>query len=120
MLEQLCAKLNLRGALLATFDGQPVASWFDDGLELHDVFQVTALIIQLFTDLAEKCQYACPEMMMMEGAEGKTDKIICLPVKTGGQILFLFAKDNVNMGMIRLMLQDALEEPPSGPDGGST
>lgn len=107
-LEQFCAKLKLYGALLTTYDGEIVDSHFSGALSADDTVLPVDIIVRLFDELVRECQYTFPEMLIMEGEEGIMDKLICTPVKDHDQILFLFAQGDINVGMIRIVLEDFL------------
>jgi predicted regulator of Ras-like GTPase activity (Roadblock/LC7/MglB family) len=109
LLEQLCIKLKLHGALLTTYDGETVESRFNETLAADDAAPLAAVVVRLFDALVRQCQHTFPEMLIMDGQKGSMDKIICIPVKAQEQILFLFAQGDVNVGMIRIVLQDILK-----------
>ena len=107
-LEQFCAKLKLYGALLTTYDGEIVDSQLSETLSADDAVLPVDIIVRLFDELVRECQYTFPDMLIMDGEKGIMDKIICTPVKNHDQILFLFAQGNINVGMIRIVLEDFL------------
>ncbi|MCI5117699.1 MAG: hypothetical protein D3913_06995 [Candidatus Electrothrix sp. LOE1_4_5] len=109
LLEQLCVKLKLHGALMTTYDGEIVDMRFHGLLSDEDTVPLAQVIVRMFDVLVRECQYTFPEMLIMDGQEGRMDKIICIPVKTYEQILFLFGQKDVNVGMIRIVLQDLLK-----------
>ncbi len=105
-LEKLCEWLNLQGCLLTTLDGEAVDSNFSADLKIDDAAPPAAIIAQLFNDLVNPCKYTHPEMLVLDGHK---EKVICVPVKPLNQLLFLFAQTDVNIGMIRMVLQESLE-----------
>jgi len=106
VLKKLSSIEGSLGGLIVDREGMVVASHLDKSLATEKIGALASQAVAMAKKVLTEAKLGDPDTMLFEGTSGKF-ALIYAP--KGGFFISLLGKEDMNLGMARLMLDEALE-----------
>jgi predicted regulator of Ras-like GTPase activity (Roadblock/LC7/MglB family) len=98
---------EVRGCMMVSPDGEVLVTKLDRRLDQEKLAAMSKDMVHTFGKLKTDCNFESPEMMVIEGDEGK---VAAVCVDPGLGFVFLLGAPDMSLGMIKMTIRDALEK----------
>ena len=107
VLKKLATIEGSLGGLIVDSEGMVIASQVDKSLPSEKIAALASQVVAMARRVLAEAKLGDPDQLLFEGTNGKFSLIYS---KKGGFFISLFGRSEMNLGMARLQLDEALED----------
>lgn len=95
------------GAMIVSKSGEVLGSKLDRAFAQDKIAAMGSDMIAMCDKVTTECKFGDPDIMVIEGDNGK---VACVNAEHGLGYIFLLGKADMNVGMAKIILQEAVDE----------